>query len=474
MKPNPALCLCATLFAAALASPPAAAQTNESSGWIKHRPMMPYLNRDGTFRRLKGETETSNWSGYAVTTGSPYTTASATWRVPSVTYDGGATPYGYEYVFNWVGIGGFSDATLIQLGTESIVSTSGATFYFAWYELYPGYDVEIALNVNPGDIITASLQCTAACTAGQTQTWQLTMADQTAKSAWTQNFQYQSSMGSAEWITEPPYYDPPGILPLADYDQATYDPVAANGVNPNLSLTANGIIAADPYGETSNPSAPVSGDVFSTCWGGNGAGLTPCVAASSPAPATDPPPPPPPPPANNVTVTLAATPAMTVTLGEASKLTWTSTNATTCAGNGFAIGNSGKYVTGPFAWALAFPRVTTSYSITCSGAGGDSATSIDGQIGAESQRVAWAGGPRRSRAQSEGRGPVVAPFCCTGIAESGQTPPRADRPKLFPCSRRARSRSGEHDLSVGHCDRHMSHSERFGCLSCGEQKSLDD
>ena len=70
--------------------------------------MCAYHNRDGTFKRLKGETETSNWSGYAVTTGSPYTTASATWQVPSVTYDGGATPYGYEYVFNWVGIGGFS------------------------------------------------------------------------------------------------------------------------------------------------------------------------------------------------------------------------------------------------------------------------------------------------------------------------------------------------------------------------------
>ncbi len=113
------------------------------------------------------------------------------------------------------------------------------------------------------------------------------MSDETDKSSWTQSFQYQSSMGSADWITEAPYEG--GILPLANYDQATYDPIEANGANPNLSLAANGIIAADPYGETSNPSAPSQGNLFSTCWGANGAGLTPCAAGSITVPvATDP------------------------------------------------------------------------------------------------------------------------------------------------------------------------------------------
>ena len=76
----------------------------------------------------------------------------------------------------------------------------------------------------------------------------------------------------------------------------------ANGANPNLSLSANGIIAADPYGETSNPSTPANGNAFSTCWGANGAGLTPCTAGSiTPPPDTQPPPPPPPPAPGNVT-----------------------------------------------------------------------------------------------------------------------------------------------------------------------------
>jgi hypothetical protein len=103
----------AVALAAALAAAPAAAQAPEHSAQVIHPPMQPYRNADGTFKRLRGTITTSSWSGYAVTAGAPYTTASATWQVPNVSYDGGQTPYGYEYVFNWVGIGGDGDATLI-------------------------------------------------------------------------------------------------------------------------------------------------------------------------------------------------------------------------------------------------------------------------------------------------------------------------------------------------------------------------
>ena len=373
MKPNVTYSLLATVFTALVVSCPAVAQTEDASQWVPHRPMEAYRNPDGTFKRLRNTIETNSWSGYAVTAGAPYTSASATWQIPNARYDGGSTPYGYEYVSNWVGIGGYSDATLIQVGTESVVSTSGATSFYTWYELYPAGSVPIGVTVKPGDIITASLQCIASCSPSQTQTWQLSLADKTAGSSWTQRFQYHSSMASADWITEPPYYNPPGFLPLADFGAVTYDPVQANGTNPNLSLSANGIIAADPFGETSNPSTPVNGDDFSTCWGAKGAGLTPCTAGSvTPPTASAPPPPPPAPAPSNVSVTLTATPSTTTTPGQASKLTWTSQNATSCTGSGFS---AGRYVTGPFAWASVFPRVTTSYAITCSNTD-DSATSM--------------------------------------------------------------------------------------------------
>lgn len=341
----------AVVVAVALAGAPAAAQNRDPSVRLTHLPMQPYRNGDGTFKRLRGTITTSSWSGYAVTSGAPYTSASATWQVPDVSYDGGQTPYGYEYVFNWVGVGGDGDATLIQLGTESVVSTTGVASFYTWYELYPAVSVPVGLTVKPGDIVTASLQCAAACSPSETQTWQLTISDDTTGAAWTQTLQYQSSMASAEWITEPPYYN--GFLPLADYDQATYDPVAANGTNPNLSLTTNGIIALDQWGQTSNPSTPVNGDVFSTCWGGGS--LTPCTAGSF----TTPPP--------VVTASLSANPK-SISPGQSSTLSWTSANATTCTGSGFtASGISGS--------AAVSPSVTTLYSITCA-AGGDPATAL--------------------------------------------------------------------------------------------------
>jgi hypothetical protein len=341
-----------TVFACAVASAPATAGADGGLEGPTLGPMEPYRHSDGSFiRGQRGQAVTTSWSGYAVTNGAPYTSASATWQVPNASYDGGSTPNGYEYVFNWVGIGGYGDSTLIQLGTESVVSASGGKFFYVWYELYPDVAKPISETVNPGDIVMASLQCTAACSPNSVQTWQLSISNETVGWSWTGSFQYQSSMASAEWITEPPYYN--GILPLADYGQTTYDEVAANGANPNLSLSANGIIAQDPWGETSNPSAPVNGNVFSTCWG-NGP-LTPCTAGSftTPPPAT--------------TASLSANPKA-ISSGQSSTLSWNSTNASSCEGGGFAAsGTSGS--------AVVSPTVTTSYSVTCTGDGG-SATDL--------------------------------------------------------------------------------------------------
>ena len=182
------------------------------------------------------------------------------------------------------------------------------------------------------------------------QTWQLSLIDHTTGWTWTQSFQYQSSMASAEWITEAPGWP---TLPLADYDQLTFDPVEANGLNPNLSLSANGIIMQNPYGETSNPSPPVNGDTFSTCWGSGS--LTPCTAGSftTPPPAT--------------TASLSASPTK-ISSGQSSTLIWSSTHASSCTGSNFtASATSGS--------AVVPPTVTTSYSVTCTGNGG-SATAM--------------------------------------------------------------------------------------------------
>jgi hypothetical protein len=342
MKSSIAYFLCAAALAA-VASGPVGDETERLSNGLTNSPMQADHAPDGQIRKIHNSIVTGYWSGYAVNASAPYTSASGTFQVPNAKYDGLANVT--EYVSQWVGIGGYGDSTLIQLGAMEISPTSGSTSYLVWYELYPAGAVGVPQTVNPGDIITASLQCTAACSPSSVQTWLISLTNHTAGWTWTQSFQYQSSMASAEWITEAPGWP---TLPLANYGQVTFDPVDANGLNPNLSLSDNGVIMQDPYGETSSPSAPVNGDVFSTCWGAGS--LTPCTAGSftTPPPAT--------------TASLSANPN-TISSGQSSTLSWSSTNASSCAGSGFsASGTSGS--------AAVQPTVTTSYSVTCTGNGG--------------------------------------------------------------------------------------------------------
>jgi hypothetical protein len=385
MKRNVLYGGCAALLLAIAIGPaePPPMPAPQPPGPAQHGVINPHRHADGTLKRgPRNEFYSGNWSGYAVATyqtGQTYSSASATWQVPSVSY----APYNgtptEEWVANWVGIGGFCqnasctsvDPTLIQLGTFGAVVNSGGTTYVPWYELLPGYAQAIPYSVKPGDIISASLQCTVAlanplapgntvCSPSTTQTWVLAMSDQTAGWQWSETFQYQTGMGSAEWVTEAPYSG--GIVPLPDYVQANFEPISANGANPNLTLAANGIAMEDPWGQTSNPSNPVGGNWFGTCWG-NGT-LTPCTAATSQSPPSSAPTPP---AAPAPTAALGANPT-TVSFFQQSTLTWSSTNATSCTGGGFDTWNatSGSTMVRPFG--------TTTYSLTCSGTGGSATT----------------------------------------------------------------------------------------------------
>jgi hypothetical protein len=350
MHLNLAHSLCAAALAVVVASGSVAAQTiPPTSG--PHVPLKPLRNLDGSIKRgPRNEIVTGYWSGYAVTAAAPYTSASGTFQVPAIRNDGATGQT--EWESQWVGIGGYFDSTLIQLGVNGDVSPSGGAYYYPWYELIPAGTQVLSHPVKPGDIITVSLQCTAECLPSQMQTWQLTMTDETAGWSWTQSVQYQSSMVSAQWILEAPWLN--GELPLADFGQATFDPVEANGVNPNVTVSANGIQMSDPWGETSNPSDPVGGNVFSTCWG-----LAPSYTACTAGSFT--------PPQPTTTVSLSAYPTK-ISPGQASTLTWDSANASSCAGAGFAA-------SGTFGSAVVYPIVTTAYSVTCAGTGG-SATAL--------------------------------------------------------------------------------------------------
>jgi hypothetical protein len=246
---------------------------------VRHAPIHVRRNPDGTpVRGLRNQLVSYNWSGYVVAhylTGQHYTSAQLTWTVPTVTYGPSTdTTSSNQYSANWVGIGGFcenrvcfrADKTLIQLGTEQDVSSTGATQYYAWYEMLPAAETPITtLTINPGDMITATLSCGSTCSQKQ-QNWTLTMTDQTSSRSWSKIVSYGSSELSVEWIEEAPYEG--GVLPLANFGTARFSATGGtNGATPSLSLSQNGIEMQDSWGQTSNPSSADTLADFDACWG---------------------------------------------------------------------------------------------------------------------------------------------------------------------------------------------------------------
>ena len=214
-----------------------------------------------------------NWSGYQVISARTHVAASSAagaWVVPKVSSPNGAD-VGFSSI--WVGIGGscldasckVTDQSLIQLGTWQIASPSGQTDYFAWYEVLPAAEVMVpSLAITPGDKVTASLALQGnphpygAGAPSSKQTWALAMTVQAPGGGtehWSKILSYDSSLGSAEWVTEGPSIMCNGNfdeLPLAKYSSVTFSGIEENGYAPNFGL-ANLVLGYDPYGELSLP-----------------------------------------------------------------------------------------------------------------------------------------------------------------------------------------------------------------------------
>ena len=308
----------ACALALAMVAAPAPQSSRDAPLLVSHSRIAVHRDSNGMPKLgPRNEVQTSNWSGYAIAnfeSGASYNQAQATWTVTSVsytapppvchTYKFGSFKYKFcssshpqwEYSSSWVGIGGYCedaacsavDNTLIQLGTEHDASSANTTEYYAWVEMLPNNPIIIspsyphctslscAYPVRPNDIITASLQCTANCAPGANQTWLLQMNNQTQGWNFEQSVSYASTLLSAEWIEEAPSASA-GVLPLANYGTANFDPTVNVEQVPNFaSGLTNAIQMVDPYGETSNPSTADAIDVFNTCWGNNPNSIAAC------------------------------------------------------------------------------------------------------------------------------------------------------------------------------------------------------
>jgi hypothetical protein len=183
-----------------------------------------------------------NWSGYADSeTGSDTVSqVSGNWTLPGVR----CLSYPYEnqdaFLSNWVGIDGYTNGTVEQLGTAA-QCFEGVLYYYVWYEMYPAGTVEegtaacINDNVNcpqPGDRISASVTVTSA--GGGENNYALTLVDHTRPQesfSVTQQCAAATCLdASAEWIVERPatLLPPPApssliqILPLVDFTKTFF------------------------------------------------------------------------------------------------------------------------------------------------------------------------------------------------------------------------------------------------------------
>jgi hypothetical protein len=210
--------------------------------------------------RVRQGTST-NWSGYAAY-GAPGTfkSVSATWTQPAVTCSSQNTYSSY-----WVGLDGYNNSSVEQLGTEADCS-SGSPRYYSWYEMYPRPSYLAGVTVTPTHTYSASV------TAGARGSFLLTLKDvTTGKSFSTSQKLNQAQGASAEVVVEAPYSG--GVLPLANYGQANFTGSMANGVgignfysnvNPNTNVDA--ITMLNPYGMKSTPTSLTGNQNFSVKW----------------------------------------------------------------------------------------------------------------------------------------------------------------------------------------------------------------
>lgn len=181
-----------------------------------------------------------NWSGYAIgslvaNTGTQnFTSVSGSWHVLPTTCNTRELRFNSE----WVGIDGFNDGTVEQLGTSAYCYL-GRAYYYSWWEMFPGGSVTV-ITVRAGDAITASV-----VRHGTTYTLKLT--DRSSRQGFTETEQCPPTYcynASAEWVMERPAFTLGGsgdyqFTPLARFSYATFTTM-------KVSSAKYGLVTASP------------------------------------------------------------------------------------------------------------------------------------------------------------------------------------------------------------------------------------
>ena len=200
--------------------------------------------------RITRSTST-NWAGYSAT-GGRFTKVSATWKQPTATCTA-ATAYSSF----WVGLDGDGTNTVEQIGTDADCS-GGKPVYYAWYEMYPKFPVNLSLTIRPGDTLSASV------TTNGTGSFTLSISDTTSgRSFTTVQKLRRAKLGSAEVIAEAPSSG--GVLPLANFGSVGFSAATVNG-QPIGNFHPDRIDMVSGTTTKATTSALSNGTAFSVTW----------------------------------------------------------------------------------------------------------------------------------------------------------------------------------------------------------------
>lgn len=211
-----------------------------------------------------------NWSGYVAVTslGNPkkgsVSSVIGSWTVPTLhpTLDN-------SYSSIWVGIDGYNNGTVEQIGTEHDWVFGIGQENYVWFEMYPrGMYQLIGFPVNNGDVMGAEVSYMSR------NTFNLSVINYT-QGVYTvipkRYTQASAQRSSAEWIVEAPYYL--GVLPLANFNTVTFANCEAM-INGKVGTIGSKLWMNDPLTMKTTTSAikavPSSltpkGDGFSIAW----------------------------------------------------------------------------------------------------------------------------------------------------------------------------------------------------------------
>lgn len=182
-----------------------------------------------------GSEASSNWSGYAITTArAVITCVESEWVEPKVKCRGS----GRTSVSIWVGLGGFNQGALEQIGT-AVDCVSGFPLDYSWHESLPRqrHEIDAPVSVQPGDRIWAQVRWISG------STYQLSLANLTHTDGFTvRDTNKGLHRTEAEWITEAPSSCSPrcSVLLMPDWHKVTFDHIAVSISGKLTTLKADG------------------------------------------------------------------------------------------------------------------------------------------------------------------------------------------------------------------------------------------